>query len=133
MISIWPKAFTLWFAILILAVLNGGLREKVLISSLGSFGASIVSGAILSGGIFLVALLAVPWYGRLSSPQWLALGLFWLALTLAFEFSFGYFVQHKSWSEFLQAYTFEGGNIWPMVLVATWLSPWLAARCRGAL
>ena len=130
-VSAWRKAFALWLAILILAMLNGALREEALIPAIGPFGAFIASGTILSGCIFVVAFIAVPWYGRLSSAQWWLIGLFWLLLTLAFEFGFGRFVQHMPWAELLQAYTFEGGNIWPLVLAAALVSPWLAAKWRG--
>jgi len=129
--SAWPKAFALWVLILVLAVLNGTLRESILLPALGRFGAFVASGTILSGCILLVAFAAVPWYGALPARQWVAIGLFWLCLTLAFEFGFGRFLQHRSWSELLQAYTFKDGNIWPLVLVVTAVSPWLAARWRG--
>lgn len=121
----------LWSAILLLAILNGILREKALIPAFGSFAGLIASGVILSLCIFLVAFAAVPWYGPLAFSHWLMVGLFWLLLTLVFEFSFGRFVQYKTWAEIFNAYTFRGGNIWPIVLVATFVSPWLAARVRG--
>jgi hypothetical protein len=129
--SVWLKAFALWIAILILAILNGTLREKALIPAMGSFNAYLASGAILSGCIVAVACFAAPWCGQLSSAQWLAVGVFWLLLTLAFEFGFGHLVQHKSSTDLLEAYTFKGGNLWPLVLLATLISPWLAARLRG--
>jgi hypothetical protein len=58
-------------------------------------------------------------------------GLIWLCLTLSFEFGFGLFVQERSWAEMLEAYTFKDGNIWPLVLVVTFLAPLLAARIRS--
>jgi hypothetical protein len=130
---VWYKALALWCAVLILAVLNGALRELILIPALGSFKAFIASGVILSGCIFLVALLGVPWYGRLPALQWLLVGVLWLCLTLVFEFGFGRLVQQKAWVELLQAYTFKGGNVWPLVLLVTLISPWLAASCRRLL
>ena len=129
--AVWAKAGALWLAILVFAMLNGTLREKLLVPSLGSFPALLLSGILLSGCIFVVALLAAPWYGRLPSAQWLALGALWLAMTLAFEFGFGRFVQHKPWAEILEAYTFKGGNLWPAVLVVALISPWLAAKLRA--
>jgi hypothetical protein len=130
-VPVWLKALVPWLAILVLAILNGILREKALLPALGPFGAHIASGTLLSGCIFAVAFLASRWYGRLSFAQWWLVGLFWLVLTLAFEFAFGRLVQHKPWAELLEAYTFQGGNLWPLVLVATLVSPWLAARLRG--
>jgi hypothetical protein len=132
-VRIGLKALALWFAILGLAMLNGAVREGLLIPVMGSFGAFIASGALLSACIFAVAYLAAPWYGRLASTQWLLVGLFWLVLTLAFESSFDRLVQGKSWRELWEAYTFAGGNVWPLVLVVALLSPWLAARSRGLI
>jgi hypothetical protein len=132
-VAVLLKALVLWIAILVLAILNGTLREKALIPAMGTFGGLIASGVILSVCIALIAFLAAPWYSPLSSSQYWLIGLFWLLLTLLFEFSFGRFVQHKDWAQLLQAYTFEGGNMWPVVLAVTLLSPWLAARLRGLL
>ena len=129
--TVWLKASALWVAILILAMLSGTLREKILIPSIGSFGALIASGIILSGCIFLVAFVAAPWYGKVTLAGWVLIGLLWLALTLVFEFGFGRFAQNKEWPELFEPYTFKGGNIWPLVLVATLSSPWLAAKWRG--
>lgn len=129
--SVWLKAVTLWFAILVMAILNGALREKTLIPAVGSSTAQVISGIVLIMCILVVSFFAVPWYGPLSSRQWLLLGLFWLLLTLLFEFSFGRFVLQKTWMELFGAYTFQGGNIWPLVLVVTLIAPWLTAKIRG--
>lgn len=122
------KALALWFVILALAILNGAFRESVLIPALGGFAGLVASGILLCAGIFLVALVAAPWFAPSDSRQYLFIGVFWLLLTLSFEFGFGRFVQHKTWDELFDAYTFAGGNLWPLVLLVTCLSPWLAAR-----
>ncbi len=132
-VAVLLKALVLWIAILVLAIMNGALREKALIPAMGTFGALIASGIALSVCIGLVAFFATPWYGRLPASQYWLIGLFWLVLTVLFEFSFGRFVQNKDWTELLHAYTFKGGNIWPAVLAVTLLSPWLTARLRGML
>ena len=61
---------------------------------------------------------------------WIAGGV-WLALTVAFEFSFGRAVLGRSWNTLLAAYSFAGGNLWPAVLCVIALAPALAARARG--
>jgi hypothetical protein len=103
----------------------------MLIPLLGSFAGLFASGVILAICILIAALVGAPWYGPLSSHQWYVVGLFWFLLTLVFEFSFGYFAQHRTWAELFEAFTFQGGNIWPIVLVVTFISPWLAAKIRG--
>ena len=125
------KALALWLAILALAIANGLLREKILIPSLGSTTGLVSSGILLSAGVLLVAWAGAPWYGSLTSRQWMLVGAFWLGLTLMFEFGFGRLVQHKTWGEMLEAYTFKDGNIWPLVLLVTLVAPWLVAKIKG--
>lgn len=42
-------------------------------------------------------------------------------------------VQGQSWTEMLQAYTFKDGNIWPLVLVATFVAPLVAGSRSHAI
>lgn len=130
--NIWTRAVLAWLAILVLAVLNGAAREALLAPILGRTPALVASGLLLSALILLVAFAAIGWLQPVSVGAAWELGLLWLLLTLLFEFAFGAFVQHKSWPEMLQAYTFRDGNIWPLVLLVTMLAPVLAWRLRLA-
>lgn len=126
-IALASKALAIWIGILLLAVGNGALREGILVPVLGARAGLVLSGILLSLTIIGVAWLALPWLGTRRRPQLLGVGIGWLLLTLAFEFSFGLW-QGKSWSTLLGAYTFEGGNLWPIVLLVTAVAPMLAAR-----
>lgn len=128
----WLKALALWSLILVLAILNGALRETSLLPLWGAPVAPIVSGVILCGCILGVAFVGAPWYGNLSKANIWLIGAFWLLLTLLFEFGFGRVVQQRSWAELLEAYTFSGGNLWPIVLVVAFMAPWLADSVRAA-
>lgn len=125
------KAFGVWLLILACAMLNGALREFILLPAFEKPVAFVVSGLLLSALIVLVALVFIPRMGRLGPLQAIHIGAFWLALTLAFEFGFGRLVQHRSWADLLEAYTFSDGNIWPFVLLVTLFSPLIAARLRS--
>jgi len=127
------KAFLGWMLILLCAVINGGLREGFLVPQLGPAAGLAVSGLFLVACILLVSIALVPWFGALDVLRCLWIGLLWLSLTLSFEFGFGRLVQHKSWSQLLEAYTFHEGNLWPVVLVFTLFAPLLARRLRGSL
>ena len=127
------KAFSLWMLILVCAVINGVVREGFLLPLFGAFTALVASGLLLCACIIAVSILFMPWFGALNASRCLLLGLFWLSLTLVFEFGFGRLLQHKSWAQLFEAYTFRGGNLWPLVLLVTALAPLLAARWRGLL
>lgn len=126
------KALLIWFVILVVAFANGALRELVLVPRLGQPAAQLCSGALLCMGVGLIAFAALPTLGPLTRCRAWAIGVFWLVMTLAFEFGFGSWVQHKPLSELLRAYTFAGGNLWPLVLLTIVCAPWLALKARSA-
>ena len=128
--GVFAKAFAVWCAILVLAIANGALREGVLIPRLGLHAGMILSGVLLAALIVLVSTLCLPWFDLHSTRALLLLGLGWLGLTLAFEWSFG-LLRGKSTSELLAAYAFKDGNLWTLVLLVTLLAPLLAAWLRG--
>ncbi|MFL1465961.1 hypothetical protein [Marinobacter sp. HN1S83] len=123
------KALIIWLSILTLAIANGLFREAVLLPAFGIPAAFVLSGLLLSALIIGVAWVSLPWL-RLRRPgQFWLVGFGWLALTLAFEFSFG-LAQGKSWPVMLEAYTFKDGNLWPVVLAVTACAPFIAAKIR---
>jgi hypothetical protein len=132
-VSLVAKSLLVWAAIIPLAILNGALRDCVLARHLSPAAARFASGLTLSGTIVALVCVVAPWVGRGSAGQFLLLGALWLALTVAFEFAFGRWVARKSWREMVRAYTFQGGDIWPLVLLIVTAAPYLAAWMRGLL
>jgi hypothetical protein len=124
------KAVLVWAAILALAIVNGALRDALVAGIVGPTAARAASGIILCTCILAAAFVATPWFGRLPSRSWWGIGTLWLTLTVIFETAVGY-AQHRSWHALLDAYTLQGGNLWPLILLATLVSPWLGARARG--
>ena len=128
--AICSKAAALWFGILLLAVLNGALREDVLTLRLGLIAGTMFSGAILCCCIFAVAYAAYPWWGQVDAGIFWKIGGLWVALTVTFEVLFGIYVRGESWRTLLGAYTFKDGNLWSLVLVSTLTAPAITARMR---
>lgn len=120
-----------WLLILVLAMLNGALREAVLLPNLSKPVAFVLSGLLLSLAILIVAVALARWLKLNTPSRCLSVGLLWLCLTLIFEFGFGGAVQGRTWGEMLEAYMFKDGNIWPLVLVVTLFAPLAAARVRA--
>jgi hypothetical protein len=129
----YAKALGIWALMALFAILNGILREKVLVPLFGQPQADPLSGISLSLLIFLLSWLSVPWLGTLASHEYWLVGGLWLVMTLLFEFVFGRLVAGKTWDELLRAYDFTTGNLWALVLVVMVISPYLAARLRGQL
>lgn len=125
-----PRAFLLWSAIIPFAIINGFFRDAVLVRMAGPVAARTCSGILLSLAIFGWTLLTIRWIKRPRFLGYLAVGLLWLTLTIAFEFFFGRFVAKQSWEHLLRPYRFEGGDIWPIVLLVVATSPSVAAKLR---
>jgi hypothetical protein len=58
-----------------------------------------------------------------SARSALATGGSWLALTVAFEFGFGHYVEGNAWEELLAQYDVTRGNVWVLVPLWTAVGP----------
>jgi len=125
------RALAVWVGILVLASLNGALRDLVLTPRLGDPVARAISTALLCGLVLLVTWLAVDWIGPRSRADTIAIGGLWVACTLAFEFLAGHYLFRKPWPELLADYDVRRGRIWIAVLVVTFAAPGWIARWRG--
>ncbi|RYC53000.1 hypothetical protein DN53_01900 [Flagellimonas olearia] len=121
------KYFLAWFPMLILAILNGTLREFVFKKYFGELAAHQLSTVTLL--ILFAASMAfmVKTFPPESSTQALWLGLFWMVLTLIFEFGFGR-LRGNSWETLLHDYHLWKGRIWVLIPIALAIGPYLFYR-----
>lgn len=127
------RALAVWCLLLLLAVLNGGVRDIWLSVRLGDPIARAISTLLLCGLILLATWLTIGWIRPTSSGAALGVGALWVVLTLAFEFGVGHYGFGKPWLELLADYDLSRGHIWIAVLVVTLLAPVWSARLRGLI
>ena len=127
------KAIGIWLVIVMAAIFNGVLREKLLVPAIGASAALPLSGILLAVMVFLVTFLLISLVGATEPGTYIGIGLFWVILTLLFEFMFGYFVVHKSWHEIMQTFNVMKGDLFIVVLLITGVSPWFTAKLKGIL
>lgn len=126
----WLRAFGVWFLLLVVAIVNGAIRESVLAPKFGARVAHVLSTLSLSVLILATAWLTAPFVAYSSTREAWLVGAMWVALTLAFEFLAGRFLFGKSWDVLLADYDIIQGRIWPLVLVVTLVAPVLAYARR---
>jgi hypothetical protein len=118
---------------LVVASVNGAMREAWLIPAIGDVGGRAVSTLSLCVLIVLVTYLTIRWiHPRSVREAWLIGGV-WVASTLAFEFLGGHFLFGTPWHELLEDYDVPRGRIWVLVLFITLCAPRVCARLRGLL
>ncbi|AOW81024.1 hypothetical protein HTSR_1859 [Halodesulfurarchaeum formicicum] len=122
----WPLA--VWAVMAVLAVLNGGFREIVLVPRLGTYPAHVLSTLLLVAVIGLVAAWYFGWT-EISHTQaeLLLIGGLWTLLTIGFEFLVG-FLAGEPVGTTLAQYDVLAGRIWVLVPIALFVAPLVFGR-----
>jgi hypothetical protein len=123
------KACGAWLIMLLVAFLNGALRELLLIPRLGDQSGHVISVLVLSSAIFAITYVFVRMLGPLPSGTLFGLGVFWLILSLLFEFGFFHYVMHEPWCNLLADYNIFQGR-W---LIVVWLTTLWAPLICGSI
>lgn len=131
MATAFLKATGIWLIIVVAAILNGFIREKVFTPILGAQSSLPLSGITLSLLIFVIAYFLVPFIGRHRAQVYLLIGLLWVVLTLSFEYSFGFFVLGRSLAEINAVFNIKEGNLFIVAVLSSAIAPWLVAKVRG--
>jgi hypothetical protein len=119
-----------WLGLVILAIINGTLREKgygPLMSELRAHQISTIVGIVFFGTY--TWLLSGP--VRIETgKQAIAIGSIWLFMTIGFEFGFGHFMMGHSWERLFHDYNILSGRIWILVLLWTAVLPYICFKIR---
>jgi hypothetical protein len=123
------RALAVWLLIVLAETVQGGLRQA-LSSPEMEFAirqVSVVAGAVV---IFAITWLCLRWMDVRSGPAALALGLFWVLLTLVFELAVGR-LMGLGWDRLLADYDLLHGGLMPLGLLAMALTPWAVRRLQA--
>jgi len=120
-----------WLGMVILAILNGTIREKAygkLMGELTAHQLSTLAGLILFG-VYIWMLTGL--FRIESSRQALLIGSIWLLMTVVFEFVFGHYVMGHPWDKLLNDYNILKGRVWSLMLIWTFVAPYICYRLRS--
>lgn len=127
------RALLVWLALCLVAIANGTVRQFLLVPAVGPYAGHVMSSISLSALICAVAWVSIGWIGPSTPGQAWAVGITWLAATVAFEFLAGHYLFRNPWPKLLADYDVRQGRVWVLVLLATGLAPRWAAGARGLL
>lgn len=127
------KIILVWLALVVCAVLNGTIREKVLNQYFDEAVSLPISGISLSALVLLVTYISIDIFAGQSTVQYFHIGLSWVFLTLAFEYGFGHYIQGKSWPELNEMFNVSRGNLFILVMLVTAMAPFAFALAKGHL
>ena len=120
-----------WFPMVIIGIVNGLFREKVLALKFNELKAHQLS--TLTGLLLFALYIGI--IMRIWRPETVAkaitIGIVWLAMTVVFEFIFGHYVAGHSWQRLLQDYNLAAGRLWILVLIWVAVAPYVFYRIWG--
>lgn len=120
-----------WIGMVILAIVNGAVREKLYGPFMGELSAhqlSTLSGIILFG--LYIWILTGIWRIE-TSNQAFVIGIMWVIMTVLFEFIFGHFIMNHPWGKLFHDYNLLEGRVWLLVLIWTAIAPYVFYRIRS--
>ena len=116
--------FLLWLPMIVIAIINGTIRQLFFIKSMNELRAHQLSTITLILFCSIYLWFVFPILDVHSITQALFIGFIWTLLTISFEFLLGR-LTNKSWTYLLQDYNIAKGHIWPIFLISLFLLPCL--------
>ena len=124
------RSIAIWFALLGIAIINGGVRSAWISPRLGEYAGHVLSTIVLCAFIAWLALASIRWVAPAGLREAFLVGMLWVVLTLAFEFIGGHYLFGNPWPKLLADYDIMHGRLWLLVLVTNLLAPLWAARIK---
>jgi hypothetical protein len=122
------KYLAVWFVMLLVSIANGAARDFTYgkqMSELAAHQLSTLTSVLLLGTVIFAFVHFSP---PSSGQEAIFIGLFWMALTVAFEFLFFHFVGGHSWATLLANYNIFEGRVWVIVLAWVAVAPYVFFR-----
>ncbi len=121
------KYLLFWFPMIVIAVLNGTVRDFVYKTYLGELPARQLSTITLILLFAAYIWFVISRYPPASPTQAIYIGALWLVLTLIFEFGMGY-MTGKTWPQMFEDYNLLKGRIWVLVPIWVAIAPYFFYR-----
>jgi hypothetical protein len=120
-----------WLGMVVLAVVNGAIRENTYGQSMTELSAHQLSTltVIILFGVYIIIMTGI--FKIQSTKQAFAIGGIWLVMTIIFEFVFGHYIAGHTWSKLLRDYNILDGRVWILVLIWTFIAPYTFYRIRS--
>jgi hypothetical protein len=116
---------------LLIAIANGALRQATFGKVMPETRAHQLSTLIGSVLIGLFIWFMIRTWPPSSGRQALFIGVFWLPLTVAFEFFMGLVLAQRPLAQVLHDYNLAAGRVWVLFLIWLTLAPWIFFRLRN--
>ena len=128
--KIYVQAVGIWVLMLILAIINGIMRNGVYGPRIGN---ELLAHQISTVTIIIMFLSVMYIFFKWTSAEYtkkdlVAIGVLWVVLTIGFEFIFGHYIMGNPWSKLFHDYNILEGRVWSLVLLTTLVGPYFVGK-----
>jgi hypothetical protein len=125
---LYLKAFGIWFILAVSAIIVAIFRNEVLLPPLGEQTAHQIGTILFLIVQFLIIYLFINRIKLREIKTAVLIGIFWLILTVCFEFLFGHYVIGHSWEKLFADYNIFKGRLWLLVLLNNLIAPIISSK-----
>jgi len=119
-------ALGIWFILLVLAIVNAAIRNEVYAPKTGEHAGHVISTIIAICYTILVIFLFLKYISiDYTTTDLIIFGVFWLLITIVFEFLFGHYIMGNSWDRLFADYNLLKGRVWSLYLLTILISPYI--------
>jgi len=114
---LYLKSLCIWFILAISAIVVATFRVGILLPPFGEQTAHQLGTILYLTVQFIIIFLFVKNIKIKETKILLSIGIFWVVITVIFEFVFGHYVMGHSWQKLFADYNLLNRRLWVLVLL----------------
>ena len=125
---LYIKSLGIWFILAVSAIVVATFRVGVLLPALGEQTAHQLGTILYLIVQFVIIFFFIKKMKIKKTKTLLGIGIFWLVITIIFEFVFGHYVMGHSWQKLFADYNLLNGRLWVLVLINNIAAPLISRK-----
>jgi phosphatidylserine synthase len=125
---LYLKLLGVWFILAVSAIVVATFRVGVLLPALGEQNAHQLGTVLYLIVQFFIIYLFIRKMKLKETKTLLGIGIFWVVITIIFEFIFGHYVMGHPWQKLFADYNLFNGRLWILVLINNLIAPLISRK-----
>jgi hypothetical protein len=125
---VYLKSLGIWFILAVSAIVVATFRVGVLLPKFGEQTAHQFGTILYLIVQFIIIYFFIRKLKIKEVKTLLLIGIFWVVITIIFEFVFGHYVMGHPWQKLFADYNLLNGRLWVLVLINNLAAPLISGK-----
>lgn len=125
---LYIKSLGIWFILAVSAILVATFRVGILLPAFGEQTAHQLGTILYLIVQFIIIYFFIRKMKLKETKTLLRIGIFWVVITVIFEFVFGHYIIGHSWQKLFADYDLFNGRLWVFVLINNLAAPLIGGK-----